>query len=707
MKTTTDPFARVTEGPDLDELQKEFERAGACHGWWGDDALNTRLMKWNGQSKDGRKRREVMKKDPFPWEGAFDCRVPTVDSIINILVSVLMTAFDRAILRCQATEVGDIDTAAKIQKVMEYYRRRMRRRMSEEAELLLQNALTYGAALWEVGWERRLGTTKATLTLDDVLAMAEGAPETPLATLPSLLADPEAEQAVAELLLMAVPDLGTVKAARQVARRIRTEGLAEYRRAFVAANRPCVRALRFGRDVFIPPEATDIQRARVIFVREFLTETEIRERVNTLEWNADWAEAAIATQGKMSTWSSLDREDAPTKSLTLEWADLDTESHLVEVVHAYQQQLDEQEIPRVTCTVWCPHVQETATGNTGQPYAAHYPADFAHQELPFVVYQWERFSRRIMSSRGVPEIAYTWQAEEKTQCDMLADLASISVNPPRRTSNTRGQKYEWGPGAQTVGRQGEQEVFQTNTSNAPLAFQIMEMLRRRRSEYFGIMDELVPPALWQARLGHIVGNWMGTCEEMFRQMACLVLDEANVSTEELQRITGVDLEGIDRSPEAIARGYDWSMQFDARDLDMDYTLKKLETVANLAVPLDREGMLSYSKLVAAIVTQVDPSYTTALLGDPQEAADRIVADVDSEFVRMAAGNEANYVENDPTAQFKMKAANDVVQRNPKYQELYRSDERFREVVDNYLKNLGQSVTQMENRQIGRTGVKPV
>lgn len=700
---TTDALARLLPEPDVDELQREYERSGVMHGWWGDDAQDCRLMKWSGQSTDGRKRRAVLNKEPFPWEGAFDSRVPTVDNIINYLVSVLMVAFDRAVLRCQPAEAGDTATAAKIQKVLEYYRQLIRRSLREEAELLLQNGLTYGAAAWEVRWERRLATTRAFVSMDDIGAMAAAAPAgSPLAALAQVILDPALEAVAAELLLEALPDLNNKKGAKLAVQALRAEGVAEYRRAFVAVNAPTVRALRFGRDVFVPPETTDWQRSRVVFVRDFLTETEVRERVMTEGWDAEWAEEAIETAGTVSNWTA---EPLTGKSLTLQWTDVETESNLIEIVHAYSRQLDEQDIPTVTCTVWCPHVK--AERGEGKSYAKHYPADLAHQQYPQVVYQWERHSRRIMASRGVPEIAYTWQMEEKTQCDMLADLASISVNPPRRTSNTRGQTFEWGPGAQNVGRQGELEPLQTNTQNAPLAFNLMEMLRRRRAEYFGVMDELVPPALWQARLGHIVGTWLACCEEMFGQMACLILDEQNVSTEELTRITGVDMSDVDRSPEAIVHRYDWKLQFDARDLDMDYTLKKLETIAQLAVPLDREGRVQYGTLLAMIMTQVDPSYAQALLGDAQQATDKVVAEVDSEFVRMAAGNEANYTENDPAAEMKLQAANEIVARNPKYQQLYQSDERFREVVENFRKNLQQSITQQQNKMVGRTGVKPV
>jgi len=140
---------------------------------------------------------------------------------------------------------------------------------------------------------------------------------------------------------------------------------------------------------------------------------------------------------------------------------------------------------------------------------------------------------------------------------------------------------------------------------------------------------------------------------------------------------------------------------------MEFTLKKLETVANLAVPLDREGTVSYSRLVAAIMTQIDSSYAGAFLADPKEAADRIKAEVDAEFVRMLAGNEAHYTQNDPAAQMKMIEAQRLVAENPKYEQAYQSDERFRAVVDNFMQNLEQSVKQQQNKQIGRDGVKPL
>jgi hypothetical protein len=71
------------------------------------------------------------------------------------------------------------------------------------------------------------------------------------------------------------------------------------------------------------------------------------------------------------------------------------------------------------------------------------------------------------------------------------------------------------------------------------------------------------------------------------------------------------------------------------------------------------------------------------------------------------GNEANYVENDPTAQTKLQYLQDIMGKNPKASQAMQGDQHFRALLDNYVKNLQMSVSQQQNKQVGRTGVTPV
>jgi hypothetical protein len=46
-------------------------------------------------------------------------------------------------------------------------------------------------------------------------------------------------------------------------------------------------------------------------------------------------------------------------------------------------------------------------------------------------------------------------------------------------------------------------------------------------------------------------------------------------------------------------------------------------------------------------------------------------------------------------------------KNPKAQQSMQGDQHFRALMENYVKNLQMSVSQQQNKQIGRTGVTPV
>ena len=79
----------------------------------------------------------------------------------------------------------------------------------------------------------------------------------------------------------------------------------------------------------------------------------------------------------------------------------------------------------------------------------------------------------------------------------------------------------------------------------------------------------------------------------------------------------------------------------------------------------------------------------------------------SQTLKMANGNEAQYVDNDPTAPMKMQFLQQIVANNPEYQAKMQQDGRFVELMGNYSKSLQMSIDQQQNKQVGRIGVKPM
>ena len=174
----------------------------------------------------------------------------------------------------------------------------------------------------------------------------------------------------------------------------------------------------------------------------------------------------------------------------------------------------------------------------------------------------------------------------------------------------------------------------------------------------------------------------------------------------MQRIAGIS-PGLPSSQAEIQGAYDFAVKFDVRELDSEYVAAKMKAIIDL-LPIDTAGTVDRSKLMSLAVSMVDPVLGQSILSDQRGASQKTFDKVNQDIALMALGNEANYTESiDPTAAMKMQFMQQIVQGNPKYQEALQGDERFQALLDNYGKNLQQSVAQEQNKMIGRIGVQPV
>jgi len=124
------------------------------------------------------------------------------------------------------------------------------------------------------------------------------------------------------------------------------------------------------------------------------------------------------------------------------------------------------------------------------------------------------------------------------------------------------------------------------------------------------------------------------------------------------------------------------------------------------VPLDSGGVIDRNKLIMAITTAISPDAARDLVVDQSSASQKMFREVQTDIGMMMLGNEALYVENDPSAKSKMQYAQQVMQSNPKAAQAAQGDPQFQQLLEKYMKNLQFSMQQQENKQIGRIGVSP-
>ena len=689
-KQATDVMARVGDEPNVPALTEELRRSATDYGIFArvENAENVRYCRWPGQTDDGKKNNDANRNKPaFPWDGASDTRIPLADEVINGLVDLCSTSFWRSMLRVSPTNISQLDQAVTAHNLMDWtVNSRMYNDLTREVELLSQYLWTYGWAGVHVTWQQEMGQKEQYLTMDQIMALAAQSPEgSILADLPNLIANPEADDQSAELLLAAFPNLRKRRALKAI-RDLRTEGECDFPIPTMVTNKPMIAALAPYDELVFPPETTDIQSARVVFRRYYMTEAQLLNKVETEDWDAEWAQEAINTMGRFSDYSAYTYAAVGLAENSI----LDREN-LIEVVYAYQKSIDSDGIPGVFYTVFSPQV--------GDKWGYFDLLDYTHGQYPFVIWRSELIHRQITESRGVPEVCSTWQHEVKAQRDSIFDYTSLATLPPIEVPKTRGGNLKIGPAVQIpVLRRGEIGFLAPPAREPGVAFQLIAAIEAQTDRYFGRPTEKVPPVITQMRQQRLINNWLHGWTEAFRQVLSLTLQY--VGPAEIQRITA----SATPLPQDV-QDFDVMLKFDIRELSTDLVTEKLKAISTLVLPLDTAGVIDRAKLISVALRAIDPNLASELVMQQGPAAQKMFNETNDEIALMSLGNPPQLRENDPTAPMRLQFSQQVLQSNPKYQAQLQQDPLFQANLQKYIENLQFSVQQQQNAITGRLGVQ--
>ena len=689
-----DKLAFFSETPDIGELRSELQRS--LYNGGNVARLNSnddiRLARWDGQSDDGKKYSNNLREgeQAFPFEGASDVRCRLVDQTINELVVLMVSSWQLARLRVSGTEVGDASRAASIQTLADWVvNNKMRADLLNEAELLGQYTQQFGWSVAHIGWERRLGIRPVSITLADLEQRAMGGDIIANEAVTSLKGTGTSDYSVSAI--MTLLGVGKDDAAR-VCDELMISGTSTFNQEYAVSNAPVVAALKPFDEICFPPETLDLQDARVIFRRTFMTEVELREMVKTAEWDEAFVNEAVQTTG-MSDWYSEPNLIPATTNIgnTLERAD-----NLIEIVYAYNRQIGPNGVPCIYYTVFCPNARDDL-------FAKHEMLDYAHGFYPFVEYRRERLRRSIVECRGVPELAYTDQLEIKAQRDAIRDRTAFETLPPIKVKKRLGTQNVIQPGGLLPVTTPDDYTFLSPPSGNPaLAFNLIDRVEQSNASYFGLYHPNIVPTKTQMTQQFMVNNWLTAWGKVYKQVVCLTLQYMDGA--EIERVVGMP---IVLQPQELSSMYDFNVSYNVRELDTDYVLEKLKAISTFVVPMDAGGVIDRNKLTARFVEAISPEAAKDILLDQASASQRMYADVQTDIAKMMAGMEPQYVENDPAAQSKLQFVQDIIQKNPKAQAAAQQDQQFQMLFQNYTKNLQMSVQQQQNKSIGRIGVTPV
>lgn len=728
-----DPIAHASpDQPPIDALLAEWKKCSPQNLLAPSVVDDIRFCRWPGQSADGRKH-DKGDKTAFPWEGASDTRPMTVDRVITELVSMLTSSFWRAIVKPKAS---DDDVGAYAVSLADHFvTTRLYEPLIREVELAAQYCNHYGWYVLHPNWVQELGLKRRCVKLQELVMLgqqlAQQTGNVDLADLGRMILDPTLETQAIEALQMvydvyARQQLGTTfdidipKLSASTLRRALVELRSQDAEAdivvpYVARNGPSVSALKPWDEIFVPADTTDLQSARVIVQREWLSQAELESRVRTHEYDPQWVKRAIKEKGKSSPLATLP-EGTPGNAIrsmsdpslptgTTYSQGVQTNHDLIEVLHFTHRAVDDDGVPGIYLTTLHPLLTKD---EHGKPiYAKHELVDYPHGEYPYVGGTREFVTRQFTASRGVPEIISTRQNEKKALLDAVIDRTSITVLPPVNVyPSPAGGAYRFGPAVQNKVQPGKEPAFMAMPSGTGMneAFSTIDRFDREIDNQFGLLSPDVPPARSQMMQGNAVQRFLLTWSKALQQLVSLA--QKYMPDAEFSDITGAPLGWLETrrdKPGLLAV----ELGFDVRELDSELVAKRIEAMNKAVLPSDVSGVINRPKWVELQVRAINPTWARELIQPTGAASQQIYDAVRNDIAQMFLGNEARYVKDDPTAQTKLQYATQIVQQNPNYQQALQAGGRFAELMQNYMKNLQFSITQEANKMNGAIGVKPV
>jgi hypothetical protein len=662
--------------PDVLALKNAYDRTIGDLDWYLQstrDSFDYRRNIWPGKSKDLRKHGA----DAFPFEGASDTEVGLIDERINTYVSLCIEAMERANIRAFPVEVGDMSRARVTSAFLKWMKNSYIKDFRRQMELGCNYLFERGIMVTYVGWKREDRTFLQKLELQQI---AQLSPD-----LARLIQEGKVDNDLVELLKQQFKGVTDARAKKAI-KQLRKEGMAELPVVRQSVNAPNVCSLAPDGDVFFPAYTTDYQKAPYCFWRVLMTAQELKNKVSTEGWNAEWVDEVISRYA-----TSVDLSDPRTNTETARMPSEQTEE-LFEVVYAYQRLISEEDNSEgIYCTVF----HQTFTGTTEEPMYAKHELLNGYDDYPFVVTKLSEDNKRLYELATIPEQLRGLQWGVKAERDSRTDRNSMATLPP--IMHPVGlPPTDWGPGARVPYRRPGEIQFGPTPPYNPGSVELERTMMDQADRIMGL-DHANPMA--RIRQQHYVDKFLGHVRDVLKlAFKCY---QRFGPEQVFFRVTGTS------DPVRYSRGdpnedFDITINFDVLNTDPETLEAQLQRFVSL-VQLDRNGRMNMDLLLEALAVSVNPALADAVLQPVGEAQQQIVKQVTDDLSKIYAGIEVGARPNG--AQVALQVMQQYTQQ-PDVMQRLQQDEAFAGRIEKYAQQYQFQMQQAQNAQIGRLGTAP-
>lgn len=448
----------------------------------------------------------------------------------------------------------------------------------------------------------------------------------------------------------------------------------------IASNEgPEVKALRYIDDFCVPRVTDDFNYASPWFRSEWVTESQLKERIVGDDWDPEWVEETLNYKGY----------------------ELFTERGATVV----------EDVKDLINLVWCYSAETNERGETVRYVTVLSQADgsaFGKRVVRTRRGNWQTAffrrevrTRNITDARGLAEISAPSQGVAKGIRDMAANNALIGSLPPVKAKGARVRNVLLEPFSVIQMGQSDDLAFMQPPAYPAAAEKAEDKIHKELLQYLGVSDG-------ESDVTERRREFMFWFLEQWRDFLVLLLEvtQDNASDEFVTRATQTaDAKGV--KAQDVSGRFMMSIKLDPTNIDNEKLITKVNAVAQVLQSIDREGVVDTSPFVRHVLTMLFPDMSGAALRSPEQLTQDDIRDEEQNFVKIKAGLMPQM---DTTGHWRYQARLEwhqrMLQENP--DAIAEMSPASQEMYQRWISALGQMVTQFgENAEIGKTGVRGV
>lgn len=705
---------QATDRPDLTLMKDAIQSAlSDAAGYLNrcDDARDWWYARWPGQTVDGRKwpGRAMGEEDIWPWVGAADVRPRTSEKCVGHERTLGTFGVRNMKIAAKASRPFISQRESQQNTILMNWMifTHMAAELHREFRLGMAWRSGYGAAILDNGWKqtRRLSYIDVSVMgLQEFVNepsvqqfMTGGMSNLPIGEglqitdIQSMILDPAYAEDLAQVLRSISHDFLSLKEARKKLEDLRDLRTVQVPIPDIFESRPQIIALRPMIDVIFPAGTGDLQTAPWISRVEFVPETTLRDRIVTEKYSKKFVEDALDRRGATAnqSWTQITAAERGSRN-----TDLDS---LVEL-HHFSSLVHDRGVPVRFKTVFHMDIDEPAM---------HEPDGYEHGESCFHVLRRETEHRPILSSRGIPEIAYTWEQSIKRQLDGQSDRADYAMRPAIFTtaySEMLKVKAAMQPGAIIpMQRFGTLEKDKPPMWD-PSSVMVIDRVERLVEEHFALFGPNIDPSLKKLRQEEFVDDTLAEYKPVFQQMRKnmrQLLPEEGVAavigpTSRPFHVTRAELRGE----------FDLSITVDLRNADAEWLKEKIPMIAQV-LQMDSIGVADKAIIVTNLLEGIDYSFADMAIKDQGSATEAEIQDEQLKIDLILGSGQDQPLPKGGNYQLRLQTLQAKVQgfqQNPATMQIIRSNPKIMQVIITRQAFYERQLQQQQNAQIGRMQV---